>query len=361
MMMKSRREGFALPLALFVIAFVTVGVAASFNRVENEERINRDRDAAVDAYRLAESGLQYILTNRKALGLVATPPLAAESVRITLPGGHADVIVTRVRPVLGVTVEALYLVRSRGSAQQGSAQATPLAQHTVTQYAVFRPATMQVRSAWTSLTGLTKNGGSGTIDGSDDCGLMPAVAGVSVPDNNGTIGGYIQSGGAPVPGGNPPIESLGPVSSAGDSIKVDWDGIINNNVLTFDYVVPTPDAWPTFTDPNFWPLIRVDGNYSLPTSGQGLLVASGDLTINGGLSWDGVILVGGTLTADGTNQVRGAVISGLNTKLGMSVPRSDVGNGTKTFVYNSCTVASAMGAMGTLVVVPGTWNDNWPW
>jgi hypothetical protein len=361
MNMYARREGFALPLALFVIAFVTVGVAASFSRVETETRINRDRDAAVDAFALAESGLQQFMQNRKGLNLLAAPPLASESVRVNLPGGRADVIATRIRPQTLPNVEAMYHIRSRGTATRGAATATPPAQHTVTQYALFRPASMQVRAAWTSLTGLTKNGGSGTIDGADDCGVMPSVAGVSVPTDNGTTGGYIQSGGAPVPDGSPPIEDLGPPATAPDSVKVDWDGIVNNGAITPDYIVPPLSNWPAFTDPNYWPVVMVIGNLSLPTDGQGTLIVTGDLTIPGFLSWSGVILVGGTLTSDGNNVVRGAVITGLNTKLGMAVARSDVGNGTKTYQYNSCNIAAAMGNMGSLRAIPGTWSDNWPW
>jgi hypothetical protein len=214
---------------------------------------------------------------------------------------------------------------------------------------------MEVRAAWTSLTGLTKNGGSGSIDGNDECGVTSAVAGVAVPDAS-----YLQTGGAPVPTGSPPIDYLGPPSTADDSIHIDWNGIVNQNALPADVTIPS-DTWPTFTDPNYWPVIRLNGNYSLPTSGRGVLIVTGDLTIPGSEYWAGVLLVGGVLTANGNNQVRGAVISGLNVKLGMVVGMSDVGNGTKTYQFNSCNVSDALNGLGNLRVIPGTWNDNWPW
>ena len=98
-----------------------------------------------------------------------------------------------------------------------------------------------------------------------------------------------------------------------------------------------------------------------PTEGgRGILIATGDLTISGSELWQGVVLVGGKLTSNGNNTVSGATISGLNVKLGMSVPMSDVGNGTKTFQYNSCHIASAMQAFGgSLHILENTWLDNW--
>jgi hypothetical protein len=44
----------------------------------------------------------------------------------------------------------------------------------------------------------------------------------------------------------------------------------------------------------------------------------------------------------------------------MSVPPSDVGNGTKTFQYNSCDVESAMNGFRGLVPYRNTTVDNWP-
>ncbi|HUF13754.1 MAG TPA: hypothetical protein VMN78_11685, partial [Longimicrobiales bacterium] len=111
---------------------------------------------------------------------------------------------------------------------------------------------------------------------------------------------------------------------------------------------------------NYWPIIMVTGNYSIPTSGRGTLIVTGDLTVNGSTKWDGILLVGGTAEADGNNTVRGTIISALNTKLGMTVGVSDVGNGTKTYVYNSCNIANALARFGTLVPMQNTWVDNWP-
>lgn len=352
-MLRSDRSGFALPMAILVIGVLTVGVAAAFTRVESEQRVNRDREAAVDAFALAQTGLERFLVSRSSLGFTSAPPAVSESARINLGGGYADVVLRRVRPAVGAD-DPLYVVRSHGVTTQTSATLNRSAEHTVAQYAFFRPGQMQVRSAWTAITGLVKNGGSGTISGEDECGVMPDVAGVTVPNN-----GYQQNGGAPVPDGTPPIEELGTVSETADAINIDWDAIVNHGAVTPDLVIPG-DTWPSFADPNYWPVIRINGDFSVPTSGRGTLIVTGDLTVSGSTKWDGILLVGGVTNANGNNTVRGAVISALNTKLGMTVGTSDVGNGTKTYVYNSCNVANALARFGTLIPMQNTWVDNWP-
>lgn len=352
-MLRSDRSGFALPTAILLIGVLTVGVAAAFTRVESEQRVNRDRQAAGDAFALAQTGLERFIVSRSSLGFTSAPPAVSESARINLTGGYADVVLRRLRAANG-TNNALYVVRSHGVTNQTSAVLNRSAEHTVAQYAYFRPGEMEVRSAWTAITGLTKNGASGTISGEDDCGMMPDVAGVTVP-----TGGYHQNGGAPVPDGTPPIEQLGTVAQTAAAINVDWDAIVNGGAITPEVVIPG-DSWPSFTNSSYWPVIRVNGNFSLPASGRGTMIVTGDLTISGSIKWDGILLVGGVMNANGNNTVRGAVISALNTKLGMTVGMSDVGNGTKTYVYNSCNIANALARFGALIPMQNTWVDNWP-
>jgi hypothetical protein len=108
----------------------------------------------------------------------------------------------------------------------------------------------------------------------------------------------------------------------------------------------------------YYPIIRVNGDLSLPSSGRGMLIVTGSLTISGSNGWYGVILVGNDLTSNGNNGVYGATVSGLNIKLGTYVPASTA-NGTKTYQYSSCEVAKANMSSGALTTLPNTWVDNW--
>ena len=89
----------------------------------------------------------------------------------------------------------------------------------------------------------------------------------------------------------------------------------------------------------------------------------GDLRLNGSQAgWKGIILVGGRLRSDGTNEVQGATITGLNVKLGYSVADNDVNdlNGTKQYLYNSCNVKSALASLGSLRVFQNSWANSFP-
>jgi hypothetical protein len=219
---------------------------------------------------------------------------------------------------------------------------------------MWQVGSMNVRAAWTSLSGLRKNGGSGTLSGTDVCGAMPNVSGVAVP----TSPGYTQNGGASVPSGTPPIKDLGPQPASDDSVNIDWAGIVNGGVLTPNITIPG-QGWPSFADPNYWPIIKVNGDFTLPGDGRGVLIVTGGLTISGARHWDGVLMVGGNLTSNGNNGVDGTVVTGLNRKLGQVVPQGDVGNGTKTYRYDSCKVARALQSLSALVEYRNAWADNW--
>jgi hypothetical protein len=55
----------------------------------------------------------------------------------------------------------------------------------------------------------------------------------------------------------------------------------------------------------------------------------------------------------------GAIIAGLKVKTGTAVPQEAVGNGNKTFQYNSCSIASALNHIGSLQRLRNGWTDTW--
>lgn len=351
MRVTANRRGATLPLAILAIVLITLTVAAGYARVSSERRINGDQQAQVDAFALAQTGLE-----RYASGVSSIPPASHDTTITGLPGGSAQVSLRRIRAAAGGS-PALYVISSRGTST-GSVRygaMTPSAQRTVAQYATWQTGTMNVTAAWTSITGLHKNGGSGTLSGVDQCGVMPTISGVAVP----TTPGYTQNGGSSVPNGSPPIGSLGAdTAQAKSQVHIDWPGIVNGGALTPNFVIPG-QSWPTSSQMNNWPIIRVNGNTSIP-DGKGTLVITGDATISGNTTWQGVLLVGGTLTSNGNNTVAGAVVTGLNVQLGASVTTSDAGNGNKTFVYNSCNIDSALTSLGQLQRIRNGWTDDWP-
>lgn len=353
---RSNRRGGTLPLTLAAIALLSMAVVVSFNRVSADRRISGDQQAQVDAFAVAQSGLEMY---RVAVG--GKPGTAHDTTLAGLPGGSAVISLRRVRDAVG-TNPALYLVSSRGTSSTAVSYgpSTPPAQRTVAQYMIWQPATMDVKAAFTSLSGLQKNGNSGSMDGTDGCGGKPTIPGVAVPDG-------IYSGHTGPIDGNPDntpdyLGTPGPSGTAKDEVNVDWAGITAGTAITPDVILPG-GSWPNAAQMNGWPVIFANGNLSVNagmTDGKGILIVTGDLTMSGSWEHEGIVLVGGTLTSNGNNHVFGAVITGLNTKLGVTVGQTAVGNGTKIFQYNSCNIANALDALGALTPVPNGWADNYP-
>jgi Tfp pilus assembly protein PilX len=347
------RRGAALPMVILITVLLTLSLTAAFTLNSSELRIVDNQQEQLEAFAIAESGRERYLSDRASFGFNGEPA-ASESVRVVLTNGYADVVVTRMRASAG-NAPGLYALRARGTRTVARQPGVPAAVRTVGQFLMWQTGTMNIHAAWTSLSGLHKNGGSGTLSGIDGCGAMPNVSGVAVP----TAPGYTQNGGSSVPtGGPPPIKILGPQPASDDSVKIDWNGIVNGNAITPTITIPG-QAWPSFADPNYWPIIKVNGDFTLPGDGRGMLIVTGTMTISGSRSWDGVLMVGGNLTSNGNNTVQGAVVSGLNRKLGAVVPQGDVGNGNKTYRFNSCNVSRALSNFGGLVPYQNAWVDNW--
>jgi molybdopterin-binding protein len=119
-----------------------------------------------------------------------------------------------------------------------------------------------------------------------------------------------------------------------DSVKIDWNGIVNQNAIKPTITIP-PSSWPTATqwaDTTYYPIIRINGDFTPPSSGRGMLIVTGALTLNGSVGWKGVLLVGGDIVSNGTNSIAGATVSGLNVKLGTIMSQITVDVGGQTLV-----------------------------
>jgi hypothetical protein len=348
------RRGVTLPLSILVISLLGVAVAISYVRLSAERRTNGDLKAQMDAFTVAQSGLARYLSSLPN----GVRPVNGNVTYNDLPNGSARVDIRLIRDTTSTVpmLPAIYAVTSRGTnttAKRFAANAAP-AQRTVGTFAVWTPAPFDLNAALTTLTSIVKAGTSGEMSGIDACGVMPPIPGVAVPTGTYTgptdpINGIPDN--TPVGLGTP-----GPTGTAKTQVGIDWAGILAGTVLPADYVYTT--TWPTPTQMNQWPVIRVNGDLALPASGKGILIVTGNLTLNGSENWDGLILVGGTLTSNGNNHTKGAVIGGLNVKIGQTVGASNL-NGEKTYEYDSCALSHALGRVGSLQRVRNGWTDTW--
>ena len=211
-------------------------------------------------------------------------------------------------------------------------------------------------AAWTSIGGLDKNGATGMIRGNDDCAAGRSVASVGVPAEPA----YVQPGGIPrdiLSGGSPLIDTLGhsPADVAAN-VPIDWRRIVGSRAAGRSREGGGPltamPAAPWFaTNPGAYPTVILDGDVGpdlaaiITNSGRGAIVARGDLILRGRVNWHGLVLVGGSIMFQGTVSIEGALVTGLNEKVGTRVPVNAIGNSGFLVSYNSCEVKRAVDAM----------------
>jgi hypothetical protein len=403
-----RRDGFALPLAIMVLALLSIGLVAGFAMSTSEQAASSSQRAQARAYSYAQMGLEAFLTQRKEFRAGCSPaqpytrpqaaacafcpqcwlangaprngsvnanldtlPTVAESVTVNYTSGKAFV---RAIPVwLDIAKgKGTYFVTSTGTDDMTGiatgSNTVRKSSRTVGVYVTWNKTTMNVLGALVSFSGIVKNG-TGDISGVDQCGADTNVAGINVPANESVV----VSGGAFTPTGNPPYDTLQTFAQDSANSKMDWAGITSGTTLPADINISTssstsfPNTGQFASDTNYWPIIHVfnrsaswTGLYTLPNQGRGVLIVDGDLNINGSNQWDGVVLVGGQLTSNGNNVTSGTVMAGLNRLIGIpaaAVNDADL-NGTKSYMYNSCTVKKATSSMARFTMVPNTWMDN---
>jgi hypothetical protein len=359
----SRRAGFALPMAVLVIGFITAGVIAAFSRTTAEVRIVDNQRTQTTAYAVAQAGLErYIARGR----------ITPSDTTMVLTGGTARVRLTLMKPAFTSRDTALYLIRSEAVTAGGNG--IPQGRRTVTTFAYRLVGQMQVLAAWTSLSGVHKNGTAGDISGRDYCNT-DTIPGLMVPTGTFTYnGGRMDQ----MLVGDPPLVEAGSRADLQAKVKIDWPNIANPTApaLAADYIYCVPGSigydsrwgpctgWPpvsVWTNPSFWPTIVVNGTLnSIPNNfSRGTLIVTGDLNLGMGDKFEGIVLVGNRIDDSGSGEIRGAVLTGLDALLGKYVQQSSKADGTKDYLYDSCAVQNAADNHMRLVQISGSWSDNW--
>ncbi|MBM3907571.1 MAG: hypothetical protein FJ363_05755 [Gemmatimonadetes bacterium] len=371
------RHGMALPMVIVVLLVLAASFAGGVALARGERALDDAGKSTLVAQSYAETGLERLTSDRGALGLSGMPG-TSDSTRVTVSGGYYDVITTRLRPASGVTVPAIYYLRSHAVVTQSGVAGAPSAEYTVTALATWLNGTMTVQSALTGYNGTTKSGAAGAISGADECSVasggtgdtLPAVAVPATASNGGS--GY-QGSTAPLVG-DPLIQTIGATpAAAAASSPIDWPAIYDGTAIAPTFTSDwqgngfPSQAW-FAANPTTFPVIFIQngppnaGNeFVLGEFGRGMLIVQDDIRLNGNTAgWDGILLVGGRIRTNGSNRVSGATVAGLNTQLGVTSLPSDINdlNGTKAFLYNSCNVSQAVAGMGSLRVYKNTWTNN---
>ncbi|RLB66946.1 MAG: hypothetical protein DRH08_04910 [Deltaproteobacteria bacterium] len=201
----------------------------------------------------------------------------------------------------------------------------------VTEAEVVRNPGIAVLAAIYSEGDFTGNGNSATISGVDNCGkvsdlpaiytLDPATTSVS----GATVDGVIANGTDDLDLDNY-LAILKDATSSQITLTADVNG--DNYGNTGDFVTVYSE-----TSGN------VGGLKMSNINGYGNLIIEGDLTLGGGFTWTGLVVVTGTITFNGGGSgvnIIGAVMSGDTVTL----------NGGLEIYYDSCAVGDALNSLG---------------
>lgn len=357
---RSSEGGFALAVVLIALVGLTALGVGGFLMTTSGYTASQNSRTSLEALYLADRGLEQFLATHQG-------PAPTSPVTYSYASGTAEVTLdtlNRINPLQSVwriTSEGRHPLPKGGTARR-----------TVQTIAVLNANTFKFPSAFTSASGLHKNGNAGTITGFDQATSGDCPEGGD-EDTNGVATppppyDYSQSGGGGsiVPDGSPKdTAQYASQTELLEATGVDWAALVAGELLQFDYVIP-PNSWPNFSSlpADDWPVIYVDnagGEFDLTPgmSGQGTLIVRGDLTISGQTNWKGPIMVGGAVTTDGKQTVEGGISSGFNLLLGESVDQSSIGNGNKEIVFHSCNNHAAMQQTATFVRDPGTWAETY--
>lgn len=350
--------GFALLVSLIAIVGFTALATGGFIMSNAERRTSTNHHATIEAFYLADAGLNDFLASHKG-----TPP----DDHTTYPaysysGGEAIVSTMRVGSTGDDGAPGVYMVQSEGRYDPNDT-GDPVTRTVQTLALLDLSLLPKPNGAVMSGGGMMKNGSAGTISGGDACGVKDTLAGVVVPEDPGfDMSGSNDS----TVIGDPPVDSVAdPYSGYEDGW---WKEMTDGTRIPHDHVIQSGDAWPTYQDGEMPVTYVNEDSYTLGDneSGSGLLIIDGNVTLKGGFQWDGMILAGGTLTDNGTGQVEGAVMTGLDVTEGGTVGQDDLDNtddgdtmnGQKKYLYHSCFLDQVSKQNAALVQLPGVWQET---
>ena len=200
----------------------------------------------------------------------------------------------------------------------------------VTEAEVFRNPGIAVVGAIYSEGDLTGNGNSATISGVDHCGSGPDLPAIYTLDpatssiSGVTVDGAIESGTDDLDLGNY-VDVMKDSTSSMTTLSADVNGATYGSAGGFVTVYSETSG-------------NVGGLNMRNVDGHGTLIVEGDLTMGGGFTWTGLVVVTGTLTFNGGG-------SGVNiTGAVMSQDAVDL-NGGLEISYDSCVVNEAFSSL----------------
>jgi hypothetical protein len=369
---RADRRGLALETTLLLVLLIAVLVIAGFMRVTADRRSSADAAGAISALAVAENGVdRFICAN--TTGVPTTLPYTTT---YDVAGGRAEVRLEQVRPASG-NLSAQYLLTSTGTTGRFRYNPlTPRAERTVAQLLQWNEATLMGGAALTTLNGILQAGQPATYDGRNGCAGQPDAPGLQMKDADEFV--KTSNSDDPVIYGSSgsDITEMGDLAEAIEVIGFDWGNVVASIAALPTATILTDAQLSSKNYGGFafppksqqpWPIIVVDNvgkaAYAANKAGHGILLVTGDFETSGNaFEWEGLVLIGGTMTVSGNSTWTGSVYAGLNNTdpNNPSVVTDNSLVGMKLFKYNSCSVQNALQSFVGWSKLSGTRVDNVP-
>ena len=364
---RSRTHGFILPTTMLVVVLLTVMLAAAFALVSAEYHVTDNAFASSRALAFAQAGMQNYLSVGHSLSGTS------DSVVYTFRGGYARVLALRLRDSVTVAPKArpLWVVRSIGFDTVRAPAGQPNGQRAVAQFAQLQTADIPILATMTAANGvqmLPSGANPNPIDANPltnvdaHFSVVPGCAAIRPNPSNVATALLLPSalyapGSGPRPTGPFPVQ-LGSSAAVIDSTHINW-ALLLGGQFTPDYVNQLPPSGNSTYQIHYF-----TGNVSIPSgSRRGFLVAVGDVTLQNGAHWDGIIVAGGRLDASvsGSYTVHGMIVTGLNLSLsGHPVGTNQIRRGNnRVLQWEWCYAHASISSLAYLVPIKNAWVDTW--
>jgi len=364
-------RGMALAVAIFALVVVGALVAGAFFAGNLEQATGRNSVYAAEAADAAEAGAANVLSDWDQFNLNNI----ANGESVTVPLSTSLGARVNVTPQVQRLNDNLFLVKTL--ATRTTAGGTILAQRTVATVARLTYVTATANAAVTAGKSVNFNGTAFEVDGNDEvppgwtgepgCTTGAAKAGVRTADTVATNANQDTH----ILGDPPQIEHDPTVTSNFFNIfgDVTFDDLKKSADIILPLTTPYNGAAPSLTagvpqrcntadqmnwgEPhrsgvgykaqcvNYFPILYGSGTKTTLAAGgrgQGLLLVEGDLVIEGGFEWTGLIVAKGGIKITGNgNKITGALLA-----QDVAIDDQNVISGNSTLQFSSCALSKAI-------------------
>jgi hypothetical protein len=365
-------RGMALAVAIFALVVVGALVAGAFFAGTQEQRVGENQRRVQTSFGVAEAGAQERVIswdpatmNKRAsypLDSVVIGPNAAAPGGTGTYGGYSYKVGPNIF-LLDVTG------RDRASTQAGGVAGGGGARQRIGMITRIAPVEFGIRASLTTQGGVAVSGNA-VINGADQVPTgwtscdPPGAAQAGVRDAGGTV----TTGGTGTVTGNPPVVNDPTINSAtfttfggatyaqlaaratitlsGGTIRT--EPVITNGVCDKTVMTNWGDGMnPAAVCGDYFPIIHITGNAQLNgVQGQGILLVDGTLTVQGSYEFYGITIIQGDLVTSGGGSTEAHFWGGVMARNADLSTQSLSGHATLNF--SGCAILAALQAQSPI-------------